>query len=142
MNDILLLDKLNELKIISINQGKVNQLDNLITWDIEVFIMDNNTKLMSIVFNLDEPLFVREYPSDIVLFNTFSTIQTNTPIWVPKPNKSVFLTAVQATAPLPISIILSDGEDNFLSLRITEPFCTVSQRFFHLLNLIRIIPLW
>ena len=53
--------------------------------------MDNNTKLMSIVFNLEEPLFTREYPSDIILFNTFSSIQTNTTIWTPESSMSIFL---------------------------------------------------
>lgn len=68
--------------------------------------------------------------SNTIKYESFSTLSTKIPIWIPEANKSIFLTAVQATAPLPISIILSDGEDNFLSLRTIDPFSTVSQRFF------------
>ena len=91
--------------------------------------MGVNTKLMSIVFNLEDPLLTREYPSDIVLFRTFTTLQTNTPIWTPDAGKSIYLTSVQVSAPLAASILFSDDDMDFLSLRITQPFGTVSRVF-------------
>jgi len=91
--------------------------------------MGVNTKLMSIVFNLEDPLLTREYPSDIVLFRTFTTLQTNTPIWTPDAGKSIYLTSVQVSAPLAASILFSDDIMDFLSLRITQPFGTVSRVF-------------
>ncbi|WP_312701807.1 hypothetical protein [Sedimentibacter sp.] len=91
--------------------------------------MGVNTKLMSIVFNLEDPLLTREYPSDIVLFRTFTTLQTNTPIWTPDAGKSIYLTSVQVSAPLAASILFSDDNMDFLSLRITQPFGTVSRVF-------------
>jgi len=91
--------------------------------------MGVNTKLMSIVFNLEDPLLTREYPSDIVLFRTFTTLQTNTPIWTPDAGKSIYLTSVQVSGPLAASILLSDDDTDFLSLRITQPFSTVNQVF-------------
>ncbi len=50
-------------------------------------------------------------------------------LWTPDPQKSIYLTAVQVSAPLAVSILLSDDDTNFLSLRITQPFSTVSQAF-------------
>ncbi|HHV08668.1 MAG TPA: hypothetical protein GXX75_00090 [Clostridiales bacterium] len=41
----------------------------------------------------------------------------------------MYLTSVQVSAPLAVSILLSDDDTNFLSLRITQPFSTVSQGF-------------
>ncbi len=49
--------------------------------------MGDNTKLMSIVFSLEDPLITREYPSDIVLFRTFTSAQTNTALWTPASGK-------------------------------------------------------
>lgn len=92
--------------------------------------MDNNTRLMSIVFNLDEPLLIREYPSDIVLFNTFSTIQTNTPIWTPASDKSIFLTGFQTSSSVPLVINLNrESNAPFMSIILTSSLATYGESF-------------
>lgn len=92
--------------------------------------MDNNTRLMSIVFNLDEPLLIREYPSDIVLFNTFSTIQTNTTIWTPSSDKSIFLTALQISSSVPLTITLNrEGNAPFMSIILTSSLASYGESF-------------
>src|SRR5690606_1972556 len=67
--------------------------------------------------------------SDII--NNYSSgIQSSKVIlWTPEPQKSIYLTSVQVSAPLAASIILSDDDINFLSLRVTQPFSTVNQAF-------------
>ncbi len=92
--------------------------------------MDNNTKLMSIVFNLENPIFTREYASDIVLFQTYSTVQTNAAIWTPSYGKSIYLTALQVSAPAPLTIQLKRGNNNlFLSIILTTTLATYSESF-------------
>lgn len=92
--------------------------------------MNNNTKLMSIVFNLDEPLLVREYSSDIVLFNTFSTVQNNRPIWTPSLGKSIFLTGFQTSSSVPLVIKLNrEGNTPFISIILTSSLASYGQSF-------------
>lgn len=69
-----------------------------------------------------------EESSYIIKYDSFGILSAKRSIWVPETEKSILLTAVQVSAPLDISIILSDGDNNFLSLRITESISTVSQR--------------
>ncbi|WP_367568022.1 hypothetical protein [Lacrimispora sp.] len=70
-----------------------------------------------------------EESSDIIIYDSFGILSAKKSIWVPEAQKSILLTAVEVSAPLDISIILSDGDNNFLSLRVTELLSTVSQRF-------------
>ncbi len=92
--------------------------------------MDGNAKLMSIVFNLEDPLFTREYPSDIVLFRTFTALQTNTPIWTPGNDKSIFLTALQVSAPSPLVVQLNRGNNAaFMSIALTNSLATYGISF-------------
>lgn len=92
--------------------------------------MDNNTKLMSIVFNLEDPLITREYASDIVLFQTFSAVQTNTAVWTPSSGKSIFLTAFQVSAPAPLTLQLMRGSNSlFLSIILTTALATYGESF-------------
>lgn len=92
--------------------------------------MGDNTKLMSIVFNLEDPLLTREYPSDIVLFQTFTTLQTNTPIWTPDTDKSIFLTALQVSAPAPVVVQLNRGSNAaFMSMTLTSTLATYGMSF-------------
>lgn len=92
--------------------------------------MDNNTKLMSIVFNLEEPLFTREYPSDIILFNTFSSIQTNTTIWTPESSMSIFLTAFQVSTSVPMVITLNrESNAPFMSIILTDTLASYGESF-------------
>ena len=92
--------------------------------------MDNNTKLMSIVLNLNEPLSTIEYPSDIVMFNTFSTAQTNTTIWTPSSGKSIFLTAFEVSSSAPLVINLNRGSNApFISIILTATLATYGESF-------------
>ncbi len=92
--------------------------------------MGDNTKLMSIVFNLEDPLLTKEYPSDIVLFQTFTTLQANTPIWTPGADKSIFLTALQVSAPAPIVVQLNRGNNAaFMSMALTSTLATYGISF-------------
>lgn len=91
--------------------------------------MSNNTKLMSIVFNLEDPIFTREYPSDILLFQSFTTIQTNTPIWTPATDKSIFLTALQVSSLVPMVVQLNRGNNAFLSIALTNTLATYGISF-------------
>lgn len=93
--------------------------------------MGDYTELMSIVFNLeDNPLWTREYPSDTILFQSFSTIQTNTPIWTPDSGKSIFLTSLQVSAPAPLAINLNRGGNlPFMSIILTNTLATYGESF-------------
>jgi len=92
--------------------------------------MGENTKLMSIVFTIDDPLITREYPSDIVKFQSFTTVQTNTSLWTPASGKSIFLTAIQASAAVPIAIQLNRaGNAPFFSIILTSTQATSSASF-------------
>ncbi len=70
-----------------------------------------------------------EESSNMIKYDSFGILSVKKSIWVPEPQKSILLTAVEVSAPLDISIILSDGNNNFLSLRTTELLSTISQRF-------------
>lgn len=92
--------------------------------------MGDYTKLMSIVFNIDEPLLTRDYPSDIVKYNTFTTVQTNTPLWTPGSGKSIFLTAMQVSVSGAVDIQLNRGGNNpFMTLILTNNLATFSESF-------------
>lgn len=67
--------------------------------------------------------------SDIINYYSLGIQPSKTILWTPEPQKSIYLTSVQVCAPLAVSILLSDGDINFLSLKITQPFSTVSQSF-------------
>lgn len=70
-----------------------------------------------------------EESSYIIKYDSFGVLSAKRSIWVPETEKSILLTAVQVSAPLDISMILSDGDNNFFSLRATESINTVSHRF-------------
>ncbi len=90
--------------------------------------MTNNTKLQSIV--LSSPLLTLEYPSDIIMFHTFSTIQSNTPIWTPGSGKSIFLTALEASAPAALIVTLNRASNApFMSIVLTATLATYGESF-------------
>ncbi|EHQ90644.1 hypothetical protein [Desulfosporosinus youngiae] len=90
--------------------------------------MGDQTRLMSIV--LEEPLVTREYPSDIVFFRTFTTAQTNTTIWTPASGQSIFMTAWQVSASVPVVIQLNRGSNSvFMSIMLTSSLATCSESF-------------
>lgn len=70
-----------------------------------------------------------EDSSAVTKYDSFGILSVKKSIWTPDPQKSIFLTSIQVTAPLSVFIILSNGENDFLSLRVTEPFATVRQHF-------------
>jgi len=50
-------------------------------------------------------------------------------LWTPQTDKSIYLTGVQACAPLGASIILSEENNDFLALNTTEAMNTVNRNF-------------
>ncbi len=78
--------------------------------------------------NRQTPLTFKE-SSDVIKYYSLGIQPSKTILWTPEPQKSIYLTSVQAFAPLAASILLGDDNINFLSLRITQPFSTVSQAF-------------
>jgi hypothetical protein len=67
--------------------------------------------------------------SDVINYYSLGIQPSKTILWTPEPQKSIYLTSVQVSAPLAVSILLSDDDIDFLSLKITQPFSTVSQAF-------------
>lgn len=93
-------------------------------------ILENNMLLT----NQNPQLNIKK-DSNTIKHKSFSSLSTKISIWIPETSKSIFVTAIEASAPLPISIILSNGEEDFLSLRITKDISNVGQRFFSPLKL-------
>lgn len=93
--------------------------------------MNNKKRTNYNVFNYPtRPLFTREQASDIILFNTFATVQTNNPLWTPAAGKRICLTAVQAAAPAGLTVTLNRaGNAPFLSIVLTAAFATYSESF-------------
>lgn len=93
--------------------------------------MKGKTRLNNSVFNYEaNPLFTRENASDIILFNTFSTLQSNTPIWTPAAGKRIFLTAIQTSSLAALTVTLGrTGSNKFLSLRVSNPYTAINQYF-------------
>lgn len=93
--------------------------------------MDDKTRLNNSVFN-DEisPLFTRENASNIIRFNTFSAIQTNTAIWTPSSGKRIFLTAMETSALSAVVVTLNRaGNAPFLSVILTTTLATYGESF-------------
>jgi hypothetical protein len=67
--------------------------------------------------------------SDIIKNYSLGIQPSKIILWTPEPQKSIYLTSVQVSAPLAASILLSDNDMNFLSLRVAQPFSNVSQAF-------------
>lgn len=82
-----------------------------------------------------------EESSNIIKYESFGVLSNNKTIWTPETDKSIYLTGIQGSAPLPVSILLNNGDDNFLLLRITEPFGTIAQGFYSPLKLNKDGPL-
>ncbi|QDR81171.1 hypothetical protein [Sporomusa termitida] len=93
--------------------------------------MKNKTRTNYNVFNYaTRPLFTQEHASDIILFNAFSAIQTNNPLWIPATGKKICLTAVQTSAPAGLTVTLSrTGNQPFLSIVLTAALATYSESF-------------
>lgn len=93
--------------------------------------MNNDTRINNNVFNYEaNPLFTREQASDIILFNSFSAVQNNTPIWTPGTGKRIFLTAIQISSLGALTVTLNRNNNlPFLSINLTTAFATYSESF-------------
>ncbi len=93
--------------------------------------MDKKFRVNNNVFNYEgSPLFTRENASNRILYNTFTTAQTNTTIWTPAAGKSIYLTAVQASSLSALTITLNRaGNAPFLSIVLTSSFAAFGESF-------------
>ncbi|WP_246346128.1 hypothetical protein [Sedimentibacter hydroxybenzoicus] len=78
---------------------------------------------------MEQILLTIKESSDVINYYSLGIQSSKTILWTPEPQKSIYLTSVQVSAPLAASILFSDDNTDFLSLRITQPFGTVSQVF-------------
>lgn len=78
---------------------------------------------------MEQILLTIKESSDVINYYSLGMQSSKTILWTPEPQKSIYLTSVQVSAPLAASILFSDDDMDFLSLRITQPFGTVSQVF-------------
>ncbi|WP_312813750.1 hypothetical protein [Sedimentibacter sp.] len=78
---------------------------------------------------MEQILLTIKGSSDVINYYSLGMQSSKTILWTPEPQKSIYLTSVQVSAPLAASILFSDDDMDFLSLRITQPFGTVSRTF-------------
>lgn len=93
--------------------------------------MDKKIRANYKVFN-DEvrPLFTREQTSNIILYNTFSTAQTNTVLWTPAAGKRICLTAIEASSLAALVVTLTrTGNAPFLAVALTTAMSAFSESF-------------
>jgi len=94
-------------------------------------IMKSFIKMNKKIFNKEsKPLYTKPYGTDTTKHIAFNELPTEVPIWTPAPQKSIFITGLQASAPLGITIILSrNGNSDFLSIRPTAQLTNIIQHF-------------
>lgn len=93
--------------------------------------MDKKLRTNYKVFN-DEirPLYTREQTSNTILYNTFSTAQTNTVLWTPATGKRIYLTAVETSSLAALVVTLTrTGNAPFLSIVLTTTLSAFSESF-------------
>lgn len=93
--------------------------------------MDDTLRTNYKVFN-DElvPLFTREQVSNIIRFNTFSAVQTNTILWTPAAGRRICLTAVEMSSLVAMIVTLNRaGNAPFFSVVLTTTLATYSESF-------------
>lgn len=76
-----------------------------------------------------QPLFCGRNPAGISRQYSFSVLTDAIPVWTPSAQKCIHLTAIQASAPLGVTITLSSSGKSFLALRISEPAAAISHAF-------------
>lgn len=90
----------------------------------------DNTRVNEKIFTSEQqPLFSKNTTANMIKYYSFNALPQKTAIWTPAPQKCINLTAVQASAPLGVTIILSSDDEEFMALRITDTSTTVSQSF-------------
>ena len=92
--------------------------------------MTDNTRVNEKIFTSEQqPLFSESNTANMTKYYSFNTLPQKTAVWTPSPQKCINLAAVQASAPLGVTIILSSDDEEFMALRITDTSTTVSQSF-------------
>lgn len=93
--------------------------------------MDIHSRANYKVFNDEQsPLFTREQTSNIIRFSTYSTAQTNAPLWTPAAGKRICLTAVEISAQAVMVVTLTrTGSSPFLTIVLTTTQATFSESF-------------
>lgn len=82
------------------------------------------------IFNYEQaPMAIRENTADITKYYTFNVLPSETAVWTPAAQKSINLTALVASAPLGVTILLSSGGNTFLCLRPTASCGAISRYF-------------
>lgn len=81
-----------------------------------------NTRLNQNIFASSlQPLFTKAKTTDTVKYSTFNVLSSPIAVWTPASQTTINLTAVQAAAPLGVTITLSSDSGNpFLSFRLTQ----------------------
>ncbi|MCK9444541.1 MAG: hypothetical protein M0Q14_08450 [Tissierellaceae bacterium] len=92
--------------------------------------MDHNIETKNYVPTSSEQALLNiTESSNIIKYFTLGIQPSKTILWTPELQKSIFVTSVQISAPLGVSIILSDGNMSFLSLKVTRPFNNAGKVF-------------
>lgn len=92
--------------------------------------MTDNTRVNEKIFTSEQqPLFSESNTANMTKYYSFNALPQKTVVWTPSPQKCINLAAVQASAPLGVTIILSSDDEEFMALRITDTSTTVSQSF-------------
>lgn len=89
--------------------------------------MEHNEKSISTMNG--QILLTIKQSSNVINHYSFGIQPSKTILWTPESQKSIYLTSAQVSGPLAASIILSDNDSDFLSLKITQAFSTVSRGF-------------
>lgn len=85
------------------------------------------------VFNdASNPLNIFSIPSTIIKYNQFSAAQTNTTLWTPASNKSIYLTAIQiSSAGIGVTINLQRaGNSIFAVIILTTTINSYNANYF------------
>jgi hypothetical protein len=90
----------------------------------------HNARINDNIFTYgDQPIFTREGDAAVIKHSSFDILSTETSVWTPSAAKSIYLTAVQTSAPLGVTVMLSSNSNSFLSLRVTTSSSAISQQF-------------
>lgn len=87
----------------------------------ECLTTENSRLNQNIFASSLQPIFTKEKITDTVKYSTFNVLSSPTAVWIPASQKTINLTALQASAPLGVTITLSnDSGSPFLSFRLTQ----------------------
>ena len=90
--------------------------------------MDNRRTNQNIFSSGLQPLFIKGNTANIIKYYSFNVLPAPVAVWTPPAQKSVNLTAVQVSAPLGVTITISNHSGaRLLSFRLTQAVTTISQ---------------